>query len=160
MLAKHVLLDRCRMNLTLHSLVCWWKKDPSEFHKQTEEYETLRFYQSARGVAALLMTVFALLVFILTTVVMHQVTVAHTVQISLSLILIAFVYRGYKWALTIAMFLGTISSITHLYNSIVRDPTDMLSIFFIYLLWSLYMRACYLALLVEKNRGIKNAGSD
>jgi hypothetical protein len=34
----------------------WWEIEPEELKKQAEQYSTLKFYQSARGISALLLS--------------------------------------------------------------------------------------------------------
>jgi hypothetical protein len=124
------------------SWLLWWQLDNDEINKQLLDYQTLKIYQSARGISFLLLLLSAVITALF--IVFFHAEVLVLIDSVLMIIIGLFVLRGHKWAMIAAMILWT-------FEKLVSLPTNA---FVSLLWWALYMHSFYLAYRVEKLRGL------
>jgi len=132
---------------TLVNWVLWWRTDEYELNRQVEEYNTLKTWQSARGIS-LLLILFSSSVTFLNVLFLVSNSSAFIDTLAF-LVLGLFVYKGHKWAMVVAMLLMTINSL-----SLFLETQSLVAVF----MWAITMHAFYLAFRVEllKSRRVKN----
>ena len=100
----------------------WWKIEPQELQKQVAGYNTLKFYQSARGISVLLL----LFATAITTVFIFAHLAGYEaysfIDAAIALLLCPFIYRGHKWAMLGAMTYWSFAKGYQIYN-VVSAPT-------------------------------------
>jgi len=127
----------------------WWQLDKDELQRQVKEYETLKIYQSARGISLL----FLLFSAVATTgfILFLNLDSSNFLDIFLFLILGFFIYKGHRWAMIGAMLLWTFEKLYMFIeqsSTIIGNPS-FTRIFLPLLWWATYMHAFYFAFKVE-----------
>ena len=79
----------------------WWQISDEELNYQVDNYDTLKFNQSARGLSLIFIGISALMTVLLIT--LGGFPAAALIDIIIMLILGAFVYNGKKWAMITMM---------------------------------------------------------
>jgi hypothetical protein len=129
------------------SMFTWWKTDPAEVRKQLTQYETLKVWQSARGISALL-CLFTVAVTVLFGNFMHLSGEAIAIDAILWSGLGLFMYRGTRWAFIVGMVLWTLEKVIALYGGLSAGATPIMQVIW----WAIYMSAFFLAFKVESER--------
>lgn len=137
----------------------WWKLDPIQLEKQTDEYNSLKFYKSYRGISVLLIAGWILLTkffaliqwlpnnkFFISLFVYENISVF---SVLLYLVIFYFLYKGKKWAIIVAMILQTLNSGYALINSIASGNVDVIFWLMLIFWWSLFMKYLYGAYKVQ-----------
>ena len=124
----------------------WWKVEDKEIDEQVKGYTTLGFLASARKLS------FALLLFSAAIsvlfVYLKLVDPSVWVDITVSLILGFFIFRGHKWAMITAMLFWTFEKF---YAILVNYNASQPYNWWLQLLWwSWYMHAFWLSFQVER----------
>src|SRR5262245_62790654 len=87
------------------SFFAWWKTDPDEIAKQVDQYSTLKVWQSARGVSALL-CVFSFVVTVsLGRWVLNLSNGTLAAEVIIWGLIAVFMYRGHRWVCVLGMSL-------------------------------------------------------
>ena len=125
------------------NFLIWWRIDPDKLSEQVDQYNSLKIYQSARGISFLwfVLSIIVTVIMIFTNV----ATKNALVDIILFLMLGIFMYKGHRWAMIAAMILWTIEKLM----ALVAAP-----VYFIvqFVWWGMYMRSFYFAYMIEKQR--------
>lgn len=128
----------------------WWKIEPEELQKNIVEYDTLRIYQSARGISLLLLLLAVILNII--GICVGQQNAWALVDAIVAFGLGVFIYRGHRWAMLLAMVFWTLDKAFNIYR-LANMPELHGSGYFVVanlIWWAVYMHAFYLAFIVEK----------
>jgi len=131
----------------------WWKIEPEELQKNIVEYDTLKIYQSARGISFLFLLLSGTANIIFVCVGYKD---AWTLGDAILLLgLAVFIYRGHRWAMLSAMVFWTLEKAFQVYN-LADMPAGNSGGYLILTLswWAVYMHAIYFAFIVEKRRSI------
>jgi hypothetical protein len=138
-------LDTKKAKKSAFSFILWWRVDPAEIERQIKAYHTLRVWQSARGMSALLcvLTVAATAVLgkfirLSTNDIVAEAVVWLTIAI--------FMYRGHRWAFIVGMILWTIEKAMLLFGGVAAAPIVHI------IWWAIYMQAFFLGFKVESRR--------
>lgn len=137
---------------TFISFLMWWKIGNDEIKKQVEGYDTLKFFDSARGgsIGCIIFSIVVMAIFAL-----WQKNTESLISIFILVFLGLFIYRGHRWASILMMIDCTASAI---FKIIEYYPKGYLS-FTPILFWVIFMRYFYLTFRVERERNkIKKAG--
>jgi hypothetical protein len=129
------------------AFITWWKPDPYEVRKQLAQYDTLRLWQSARGISMLLCA-FSVLVTVLLGGVLHLSSATIAIEVVLWSTLGWFMYRGHQWAFIAGMVLWTLEKAALVVQQTSTGRAPITQVIF----WLVYMAAFYLALTVERSR--------
>ncbi len=135
----------------------WWQIGKDELQNQVQNYNTLKYWQSARGLSALFLTFSAVInILFMFSGMMASLVLIDTV---LFLVLAYFIYyKSAKWAMITAMILWTFEKFYPLVYGI--NPTivkvSQSSLIVGILFWLVYMHAFYLAYKVEVAREKQN----
>jgi hypothetical protein len=134
----------------------WWKIEPEELQKNIVEYDTLRIYQSARGISFLLLLLSGIADVVSVCVGYKDAWILSDAILLLGLA--AFIYRGHRWAMLVAMVFWTLEKAFQIY-SLANMPAGSSAGYLIVTLgwWAVYMHAFYFAFIVEKKRSIRTA---
>lgn len=131
----------------------WWQIDKDELNQQVEEYETLKFTQSARGISLLLLLLSAAAT--LALVLFLNWNSLAILDVFIFLILGLFIYKGHRWAMVGAMILWTYEKIfiwIEQYQSALAIGAIIPNPIIPLIWWTIYMHAFYLAFQVERKR--------
>ncbi len=135
----------------------WWQVDNDELQRQVNHYETLKMYQSARGISTILLLLSAGLTSIF--ILFLNMSPSGFFDVFLFLLLAYFVFKGHRWAMIAAMILWTTEKLFiflaqyQMPSSSLPHTGPIVSL----LWWAVYMHAFYLAYRVEKLRAQKKA---
>ena len=132
------------------SYLAWWKIDPAEMEKQITQYNTLKIWQSARGISSL----FCLLTIAVTVLLggfAHLSTAAIIGDVIIWAPLAIFMYRGHRWAFVVGMALWTIEKAFAIFGSFDSPGAGGAPIVQI-LWWAAFMNAFFLGFKVESQR--------
>lgn len=136
-----------KTNRFINWTLLWWCIDNSVLNKQVAQYETLKFYQSAKGIS-----VICLLISIAATslvIILKLADISALADILIFSLLAIFIYFGYKWAMVGAMIFWTFEKSFHIFDMIQQHHFNLIIPI---IWWSIYMHAFYLAFKVEKLR--------
>jgi hypothetical protein len=129
------------------AFITWWNPDPAEVEKQLAGYDTLRVWQSARGMSMLLCA-FSVTVTVLLGRFLHLSSGTIATEVILWSTLGLFMYRGHRWAFIAGMVMWTIEKIALVIEQAGSGRAPITQIIF----WFVYMAAFYLAFTVERTR--------
>ncbi len=116
----------------------WWKINGEELLKQINEYDTLKFHQSAYGISVILLLLSALITGIM---VIYTKEYFGLIDVFAILIFAILIYLKFRWAMIAAMIFWTFEKLVSLF--------DGGNIVVILLWWALFMHYFYLAYKVE-----------
>jgi hypothetical protein len=128
------------------AFLMWWKTDPIEVEKQVAQYDSMKVWQSGRGMS-LLLCAFSVA---LTTLLGSWLKLSGSTIIGEAVIwglLGLFMYRGHRWAFVAAMILWTVEKGTML---LAGSPSGNPIVQVIW--WAVYMNAFMLGFKVEAAR--------
>jgi hypothetical protein len=136
----------------------WWKIEPEELQKNIVEYDTLKIYQSARGISFLLLLLSGTANIIFVCVGYEDAWALGDAVVFFGLA--AFIYRGHRWAMLLAMLFWTLEKAFQIYR-VVDMPAGSGGGYLIVTLswWAVYMHAFYFAFVVEKRRSFRPAAT-
>lgn len=123
----------------------WWRIGKEELKQQLEGYDSLKIYQSARGISliALLFSAAVTLIFI----VGGMSEPASLFDVILFTTFGFFIFKGQRWAAVAAMVLWSIEKLL----SLTSGSTNVIMII---VWWASYMHVFYLSYKVEVMRGL------
>lgn len=131
-----------------YNWLLWWRIDPTELRDQVDGYDTLKVYQSARGIALLLFIASAILTIAMVELATHDrwAYLDSAIFIGLGI----FIYFGHRWAMIGGMALWTLEKLFQLVTMVttrhIANPIGIL------IFWALFMHAMLLAYRVEQTR--------
>lgn len=131
------------------NIFLFWIINPDKLKQQVEQYNTLKIYQSARGVSFLWL-IFSMIVSMF-MISWHLMPVSAMADVALFLFFGFFIYLGYPWAMIGAMILWTVEKIYSVYT--IRNSFVVQLIW-----WAIYMHYFYLAYRVERQRRAQDKG--
>lgn len=137
-------IDTKKSKRSFGSFLLWWRTDPEEVQRQIAGYDTLRVWQSARGMSALL----CLLTVVVTTLlggIMHMSSDEITIEVVVWTLVAILMYRGYRWAFIVGMLLWTFEKGALLLSG---GSSPVVQIIW----WTIYMGAFFLGFKVESAR--------
>jgi hypothetical protein len=129
------------------SFLAWWKTDPAEIERQVANYETLKLWQSARGISLLL----CLFTVTLTLLLGKLLKLSGGVMLGEAIVWAALgvlMYWGQRWAFVVAMVLWSFEKAALLLQGSAAGGLPFTQIIF----WAIYMSAFMLGLRVERAR--------
>ena len=131
----------------------WWRINPEALKRQVDDYSTLKFYQSARGMSAMLLLFSSVLTIGLMVVGTSDWSASFDVLIAVGLCIA--VWRGRRWAIVVAMMYWSVEKgyqLCHMlppYTSIRKlNSSPIIPIVW----WAVYMSPFYLAFKTEEAR--------
>ncbi len=130
----------------------WWKIDEGELNKQVKNYETLKIFDSARGIV-LLCTIFLFAINIL-LIKFYGEPPENIIDGFLLLILGIFSYYGYNAANILLMLFWTVEKF-YLFFELIVERTQTLNdkdYIFQIIWWVIFMSPFYFSYAVEKRR--------
>jgi hypothetical protein len=131
----------------------WWQIDPTELDRQVTEYDTLRFFQSMRGIS-LLLTLFSFLL-AAAFIYLGVFPLYAIADGSLMLLFGAFVFFGHRWAMIAAMILWTMGKAIA-----ILDYPGGGTIVGQVVFWCIYMHALYFSYRIEQAKRLKASGAN
>ena len=137
-------LDTKKSKKSAFSFIFWWRTDPAEVEKQVAGYATLKVWQSARGISALL-CVFSAAVTMLLGNLIHLSTGEIYAEVAIWSTAGILMYFGLRWAFILGMILWTIEKATMLFSG---GAVPIVQIIW----WTIYLNAFFLAFKVESRR--------
>jgi hypothetical protein len=137
-------LDTKKSKKSAFSFLLWWRTDPAEVEKQVAGYTTLRVWQSARGISALL-CVFSAAVTMLLGNFIHLSTGEIYAEVAIWSTVGILMYFGLRWAFILGMILWTIEKATMLFSGGAAPIVQIIW-------WAIYLNAFFLAFKVESRR--------
>jgi hypothetical protein len=129
------------------SYLVWWKPNQEEIQKQVTGYDTLRVWQSARGIS-LLLCLFSVAVTILLGSFLHLSSGTIIGEALLWSTMGLFMYRGHRWAFIAAMVLWTFEKGSLAIQQGAAGQTPVVQLIW----WFIYMSPFYLGYSVERRR--------
>jgi len=132
------------------SFFAWWKTDPDELAKQVDQYSTLKVWQSARGVSALLCVFSFVVTVLLGRWVLNLSNGTLAAEVIIWGLVAVFMYRGHRWAFVLGMILWTLEKGSILLGN-PRSATPVVQVIW----WLIYMKWFTLGYRVEKLRQSK-----
>lgn len=139
--------DTPKSKKSAFSFLAWWITDPADIEKQVAGYNTLRVWQSARGISALLCILSAVVTALLGQFLKLTSGEILTEAIIWSTIAI-FMYRGHRWAFVLGMIFWTFEKASLLFGGFSSAGAPIAQIIW----WAIYMNAFFLAFKVERRR--------
>lgn len=115
----------------------WWNVDEDELIKQVTEYDTLKFYQSSRGLSVLLLLLSAA---ITTAFYFFEQNPFIFIDVFFILLFALLIFFKQRWAIIGAMIFWTIEKLLMIF-----EGNPIISLMW----WALYMRVFFLAWKVE-----------
>ena len=131
---------------SLFSSLAWWNIEQEEIDKQLAGYESLRVWQSVRGLSALLCA-FSVGVTILLGSSMNLSGDAIATEAGIWSILGIFMYRGHRWAFVVGMVLWTFEKAAMAFGG-SNGAAPIVQVIW----WAIYMNAFFMGFIVEKRR--------
>ena len=138
-------LDTKKSKKSAFSFIWWWRTDPAEVEKQVAGYTTLKVWQSARGISALL-CVFSAVVTMLLGNFIHLSTGEIYFEVVIWATVGILMYFGLRWAFILGMILWTIEKASMLLAGGSAAPIVQI------IWWAIYLNAFFLAFKVESRR--------
>lgn len=132
------------------SFLAWWKTDPAEIEKQVVSYDTMKVWQSARGISMLL-SAFSVAMTVLLGGYMGLSGGTIITEALIWGILGFAMFRGQQWAFVAGMILWTFEKGALLFAGTAIGRTPIVQIIW----WVVYMSAFMLGFRVEKARKAK-----
>lgn len=133
------------------SWLFWWDINSQELERQVEQYNTLKIFQSARGISFLICILIALYGFVSVSVDFSPKSLLF--DAFLFLIMGLFIYNGYRWAIIVAMCFWTFFKFSHIiFIALGIETSNSGLIIWHIVFWSIYMHTFYFALKVENIR--------
>ncbi len=138
--------------------LAWWQIDPEELVKQIDGYNTLKFYQTARGMSVLCF----LFTLIITGGMIYFSQNSEIDNFIIDMILIAilmfFMGIGQRWAMIASMIYWTFTKGFLILNPDQFDAGAHSIPFVQIIWWTIYMHVFWLAFRVEQGRKVKIQG--
>jgi hypothetical protein len=130
------------------SWLLWWQLDSAELNRQVNQYDTLKFWQSARGISVccLAFSIAVTAIFVATGTFDNWVLVDAALMAALA----AFIYFGHRWAMIAAMALWTFEK--GVGASLVSQGVHPSTLIMQVIWWCIYMHAFFLSFRVEQER--------
>ena len=138
--------DAPKSKKSAFSFLAWWITDPADIEKQVAGYNTLRVWQSARGISALLCILSAVATALLGQFIKLSNGEILAEAIIWSTIAI-FMYLGHRWAFVVGMIFWTFEKAALLLGASSAGAPIVQIIW-----WAIYMNAFLLAFRVESRR--------
>ena len=126
----------------------WWVVNPSDLSRQVEGYDTLKWYQSARGQSLALLLMTSAISVAMIELASHAR--AGYLDIAAFVGLGVFIYRGHQWAMLGAMGVWTLEKLFQLAGAVQANHSGYLIGMLLW--WAIYMRAFNLAWRTERAR--------
>lgn len=127
----------------------WWRIGEDELREQVEGYDSLKFFESARGISVLFILL-AILVTVIFVLVGYASTDAYF-DVIIFAILGFFIALGHRWAMLVMMGVWTLEKAYPVIIAIQTD-TNTGTVVIQFFWWAFYMHTFYLAFKVEQNR--------
>lgn len=131
--------------------IVWWDLDEFQVQQQVEDYDSIGWVQSARGVAALL-GLFCAAVTCVVEVRNKLETSSIFIDVGILLVLAILSGLGKRWAMIVAMIYYTVATFLEVIHP-KENPHTLAYIVW----WCIYMHGLYLAAAVEKQRAMSEA---
>lgn len=129
------------------SFLAWWRPNPDEVQKQVAQYDTLKLWQSARGIS-LLLCLFTVTVTVLLGSFLHLSSATVIAEGLIWSVMGLLMFRGHRWAFIVGMVLWTVEK-----GSLVIQPASAGQMPIVQVIWwFIYMGAFYLGFTVEQRR--------
>jgi hypothetical protein len=130
----------------------WWQIDQDEINKQVTGYNTLKIYQSARGIGFLLFIFSASVTFFM--IMFANSDIFNLVDVIMSLTIGYFMYKGRKWAMVFAMVFWSIEKFYMIYERIqsATQSSSFTGVMMQIVYWAIFMHVFFLAYKVESAR--------
>lgn len=126
----------------------WWRTDTAEIDKQIAQYDSLKLWQSARGLSMLL-CLFSVVVTLLLGSYLAMSPVEMFAEALIWTTLAIFMYRGHRWAFIAGMVLWTFEKGAMLLDSQAHSAPVLQVVW-----WAIYLNAFLLAFRVEKRKAL------
>jgi hypothetical protein len=126
----------------------WWQIDDAELAEHVAQYDTMKFYKSARG-ASLFCILFSMAVTLAFTYSVILSRPAVFADAALWLLLAVFVALGHRWAFIAAMIYWTLGKVLAGMDAIEAGSQN---VFWQVIWWCIYMHAFWFAFRVEQER--------
>lgn len=120
--------------------ILWWQLDEDELIKQVTQYDSLKWYNSARGGSVILLLLSAVITVIYIFV--TNMDLFALIDPVISLIFVLFIFKKKRWAIVGAMIYWTLEKAIMIFSG---DSSAVISFFW----WTTYMHMFYLAFKVE-----------
>ena len=130
----------------------WWRIDPEELQRQVSQYDTLKLYQSARGLSVLFLLLSATITAILTGIKLSGFDDINYVDAAISVFLAIFILLGHRWAMLVAMVFWTIEKGNQIFTVFDSSRPQPFNVIIAVVWWAVYMHAFYLAFRTEQAR--------
>jgi hypothetical protein len=137
-------LDAKKSKKSAFSFLLWWRTDPAEVEKQVAGYNTLKVWQSARGISALLCAFSAVVTMLLGNLI-HLSTGEVYFEVAIWSTVGILMYFGLRWAFILGMVLWTLEKATMLFSGGAAPIVQIIW-------WAIYLNAFFLAFRVESQR--------
>jgi hypothetical protein len=137
-------LDAKKSKKSAFSFLLWWRTDPAEVEKQVAGYSTLKIWQSARGISALLCAFSAVVTMLLGNLI-HLSTGEVYFEVAIWSTVGILMYFGLRWAFILGMVLWTLEKATMLFSGGAAPIVQIIW-------WAIYLNAFFLAFKVESQR--------
>lgn len=145
-------LPEGKAKTNLLNWILWWRVSEEEVQTQVFGYDILEFWQSARGISALLLVLAALVTS--AVIFLGDSPPFEYVDAGICGVLAVLIFFAYRWAMIAAMVFWTIEKIL----APILTPGGAGMIVFTILWWAAYMHIFYLAFRTEMARHAVHAG--
>lgn len=132
------------------SFLAWWKANPVEIEKQVSNYDTLKVWQSSRGISMLLCA-FSVAATVLLGGFMNLSGGTIIAEAIIWSVLGFAMFRGQKWAFVVGMVLWTFEKGALVFAGAAAGRAPIVQIIW----WAIYMGAFMEGFRVEKARKAK-----
>ena len=126
-----------------------WKISDEELKNQVENYLTLPFTSSARGIAIIFVLCLLGLSVVLALFRVIPLDISSIIEWFIYAVALFFIYKGHRWAIILVMLLWTGDKVYQLYEMIKAEQGSFIAII---IWWFIVMPYLYKALRVENRR--------
>jgi hypothetical protein len=128
----------------------WWQIPPEELKRQVEQYDTLRYFQSMRGISVLFLS-FAISTTLLFFVIGAGGVDAYSLfDVALMAVCATFIWLGHRWAMIAAMALWTLEKVSYIADGVsTGNPVGIITQ---PIWWAVFLHAFYFAFRIEQER--------
>ncbi len=127
----------------------WWQIPPDELKRQVEQYDTLTFFQSMRGISVALLSFATATTLLFMALGAGGVDPTAFIDVGLMAICALFIWLGHRWAMIAAMVLWTLEKAAMMVDGLGGNPGSVVTQ---PIWWAVYLHAFYFAFRIEQER--------
>jgi hypothetical protein len=138
------------IKMTFMSFIKWWKFSEDEIRYQIDNYDSLKFTKSYRGMSVICLGYVVVSTLLMSVLNNNLSDIYVMIQFIIPVFLSIFIYKGYKWSIITTMIWWSIEKMYQLYTIMDSSPSNSIVAPLFY--WYFFIGIFYRTFTVEKHK--------